>query len=73
MIDGSPPWYYSLYLGTIWSIIIFSIIIAGFIVFFVMRFRQRKNKATILFERLGLAVALFCLLGYLLYLLLLML
>lgn len=73
MIDGSPPWYYAFYLGSIWSILIFGIIIAGFIVFLMMRFRKKKHKGTIFLEKLGLGVALFCLLGYLLYFLLLML
>ena len=67
MIDGKPPWYYIFYFGTIWSFIILALIIAGFLVFFVIRTKKNKNRGIILLGRLGLSVALFCLLGYAFY------
>jgi len=71
-IDGRPPWYYCFYFGSIWSIIILAIIVVGFLVFFVMSRKKKKNKGMIFLEWLGLGVALFCLLGYVFYYLCLM-
>lgn len=72
IIEGRPPWYYAFYFGSIWSIIILMLIVAGFFVFFVTRRKKNKNKGLVLFEWLGLGVALFLLTGYAFYILYLM-
>ncbi len=53
--------------------IILALIVAGFLVFFVMRRKKNKTRGMILLEWLGFGVALFLLLGYALYYLYLML
>lgn len=64
-IEGKPPWIYSFYIGTAWSIIVFAIIFVGLAVFLIIHFKKGNTRI----KWLALGVALFCLLSYTFYLL----